>query len=46
MKGDALPVFRLNALPPRVELDVERYFLEAHRCDACGYLLFFANQRA
>jgi hypothetical protein len=45
VKGDELPRIKMGLIPPTIEMTGECYVLEAHRCQQCGFLEWYANQR-
>lgn len=46
IKGRELPTIKITALPPRIEITGERYYVTVYRCQACGFLESYACETA
>ena len=46
VKGTELPTIKISILPPNVEITGERYFMTVYRCRSCGFLEFYAQEKA
>ncbi|MHB1425200.1 MAG: hypothetical protein ACYC3I_18675 [Gemmataceae bacterium] len=46
IKGKDLPTIKITLLPPGVEITGERYLVMGYRCKECGFLEYYAKEKA
>jgi len=46
IKGQDLPSINITLLPPSVKVTGERYFVMGYRCKECGFLEYYAKEKA
>jgi hypothetical protein len=46
IKGCELPTINVSLFPPSVKVTGERYFVTGYRCTVCGFLEYYAKEKA